>query len=129
MSTNVERSLEFYTQLFGWTNTAMEMPGHGTYQRLSIEGVPLGGIDRLDPAYGIPSYWVPYVSVSDVDASCTEAQRRWGTVRVSPTDMPNVGRFAVLGDPKGASIALLRMTNEPPPVASPRRSDTSRGSN
>ena len=119
MSTNVDRSLDFYTQLFGWTNTPMEMPGLGTYQRLSTRGIPLGGINRLDPTYGIPSYWVPYVSVSDVDATCDAGKRGFGTVRVAPTDIPQVGRFAVLGDPKGASIALLRMIDEMPPLPSP----------
>jgi hypothetical protein len=33
-----------------------------------------------------------------------------GKVCVPPTDIPNVGRFAVINDPQGAVFSIIRLT-------------------
>src|SRR5262249_15648961 len=53
-----------------------------------------------------------------VDASCGQAQGLGGKVLKAPSDIPNVGRFAVLADPQGATFALFTPNpNSPPPAA------------
>jgi hypothetical protein len=32
-----------------------------------------------------------------------------GEVMVPPTDIPNIGRFAILNDPQGAGFAVIRL--------------------
>ena len=52
--------------------------------------------------------WLGYVGVDDVDKIAALATAKGAMVRKPPTDIPNVGRFAVLTDPQGALIALFK---------------------
>jgi uncharacterized protein len=49
-----------------------------------------------------------YFAVEDCDATVASAERLGGTVRVPPTDIPRVGRFAVIRDPQGATFAVIK---------------------
>jgi predicted enzyme related to lactoylglutathione lyase len=55
----------------------------------------------------MPPTWVPYVTVKDVDALVKRVTALDGSVRVPPTDIPTVGRFAVIADPQGAAINVI----------------------
>jgi predicted enzyme related to lactoylglutathione lyase len=52
-----------------------------------------------------------YFAVEDTDASVAKAEELGGSVRMAPMDIP-VGRFAVLGDPQGATFAIIRMSDQ-----------------
>jgi len=56
----------------------------------------------------VPTMWTPYVCVDDADATVARAKELGAMVVVPPSDIPDVGRFAVIGDPQGAAIAVLR---------------------
>jgi len=58
------------------------------------------------PAH-IPSYWMPYFMVTDVDGDSAKAKQLGGKVMVGPTDIPKVGRFAIIGDPQAAVFAIF----------------------
>ena len=106
MTTDPAAAVAFYTALFGWTTTTMPMGGElGDYVMLHAGGEMLGGVAPLDAAHGVPSHWIGYATVPDVDAACQTAERLGGATAVPPTDIPNVGRFAVVSDPTGATIS------------------------
>jgi len=52
--------------------------------------------------------WLPYVKVADCDATAAQAAGLGGQVMMAPTDIPNVGRFAVICDPLGAALAVMK---------------------
>ena len=54
-----------------------------------------------------PPHWLPYIGVDDVDASAARITELGGTVVSEPMDIPDTGRFCVLKDPGGATIALF----------------------
>lgn len=54
--------------------------------------------------------WDPYVTVDDVEASAKRAESLGGKIILSPTDMPEVGRFCVINDPQGISLNLIEYT-------------------
>jgi predicted enzyme related to lactoylglutathione lyase len=60
----------------------------------------------------IPSHWMVYFAVEDVDASAARVTELGGTVSVPPSDIPP-GRFSVVTDPHGAVLSLIALT-EPP---------------
>jgi len=100
---------KFYTKLFGWT------PKHGAagapmeYTEFSIGGTPSIGMmpkPAQMPAH-IPSYWMPYFQVSNVDQSTSTARELGAKVMVGPTDIPDAGRFVIMNDPQGAMFALF----------------------
>src|SRR5688500_5963909 len=100
-------SIAFYTQLMGWTT---ESWGGGEYSMFKGGERTFGGVMPLqDEAkkMGAPPHWLGYVSVENVDQACEKATSLGGRVFVPGTDIPNVGRFAVLADPAGAVFAVF----------------------
>ena len=57
----------------------------------------------------MPSYWLVYFNVADVDASFRTVLDAGGHEMMPPTDFPG-GRFAIVSDPQGAAFGLLRTT-------------------
>ncbi len=50
-----------------------------------------------------------YFAVADCDDSTRRAESLKGKLYVPPTDIPNVGRFSVVADAQGASLALIKL--------------------
>jgi predicted enzyme related to lactoylglutathione lyase len=61
---------------------------------------------------GASPFWMAHVQVDDVDATAARATKLGGKVWKDPTDIPTVGRFAVIGDPQGASLSVFRPGEE-----------------
>jgi predicted enzyme related to lactoylglutathione lyase len=100
----------FFGAIFGWTTQAMDMGPMGTYHLFKRPDRPekdAAGMMKKPEGSG-PSAWLPYIGVEDVDATFAKVEPLGGTVWVKPTDIPNVGRFAVVSDPTGATFALYR---------------------
>ncbi len=106
LTTDVDKAKSFYTGLLGYTTRDMDMGPAGTYTLFVRDGKDLAGCMKT-PQDGIPSSWLSYIAVDDVDASTRKAEQLGAHVCVPPTDIPNVGRFSVLTDPTGAAIGLL----------------------
>jgi predicted enzyme related to lactoylglutathione lyase len=106
---DTKRAEQFYTQLFGWsakTGTDTQMP----YTEFSNQGRPGAGMMEIMPEWGnIPPNWMPYFAVNDCDATANKAKELGASFRVPPTDIPNVGRFAVIQDPQGATFAIVKL--------------------
>lgn len=114
MTPDVERARGFYGELFGWTFQDAPM-GDFTYT-LVKKGEPMiaGMMGMKDSPH--PPHWMSYVSVDDVDAAAARASEAGGTVAVGPMDIPNVGRFAVVGDPDHAYLSLFKSAEGDPPA-------------
>jgi predicted enzyme related to lactoylglutathione lyase len=103
---DVESARRFYKAVFGWD---MKTDNSGMpYTELSVSGKPFGGMLAIQKEWGdVPPHWMPYFAVADCNASADRAKKLKGKVHVPPRDIPNVGRFAVLEDPTGASFAII----------------------
>lgn len=113
---DAERSKSFYTQLFGWIAVDLPMPGGmGTYTIIRAGGADVAGLYQLaGPMFeGVPSHWMTYVAVDDVDATARRATELGGKVVAPPMDVPGVGRMAVLQDPTGAHISVSYFDQHP----------------
>lgn len=104
---DVERAKAFYTEVIGWETEEMDMPV-GKYTVLKAGGQPVGGIMKTPAEAGdAPPQWGTFVTVDDVDARTEKARAAGANIMMPPMDIPGVGRFSVLQDPTGASIALI----------------------
>ncbi|MBO6574987.1 MAG: VOC family protein [Rhodothermales bacterium] len=102
---DVEGSISFYTQLFGW-NTEVNNMGTGPYNIIKIGDVGFGGvIPPMDE--GIPAHWAAYVTVEDADATAEAVQANGGTVVAGPFDVETVGRMVAIQDPQGAHLLAI----------------------
>jgi uncharacterized protein len=106
-SKDPKASVAFYTQIGGFTSTTREMPGMGTYHVLESGGKPQAGI-LAQPMPQAPHAWLPYVQVANTDQTAERAKRLGATIVVPPTQIPNVGRFAILVDAQGAGTGILQ---------------------
>lgn len=55
----------------------------------------------------MPSYWLVYFEVADVDKAHEKAVGLGASVIVPPQDFPG-GRFSIATDPQGASFGILK---------------------
>jgi predicted enzyme related to lactoylglutathione lyase len=109
VSSDRPKALEFYTKLFGWSTKA-GAAGTADYTEVFNQGQPIGGMMQMDAKWGgIPSHWMPYFSVANCDSSAGKSKELGGSAQVPPTDIPDVGRFAVLADPQGAVFAIVQL--------------------
>ena len=110
---DVAEAKSFYGTLFGWTFR----PGE-RYTEVLDAGTPIAGIVLArDPKQR--SEWVGNLSVADVDRAAALVSERGGTVERGPVDAPERGRLALVSDPEGALLLLLRSTGGDPPDAEP----------
>jgi len=100
----------FYTQLFHWTAKRSDPASGMEYTEMSNNGQPGVGMMPKPPNMPahIPSFWMPYFMVANVDASTDKAKQLGGKAMVGPQDISNVGRFSVVSDPQGAVFALFQ---------------------
>jgi predicted enzyme related to lactoylglutathione lyase len=62
----------------------------------------------LSAEHDMPSYWLPYATVADVDAALRRATAAGARIGQPATDLPQLGRYAVVLDDEGAGIALWK---------------------
>jgi hypothetical protein len=108
MTTNAAGAKSFYATVFGWTPNDQPMEGM-TYTVFNNGDQMAAGMMQMDGDQwaGVPPNWMGYISVADCDATAALASELGGTVQVPPTDIPTVGRFAVIQDPTGAVFAVI----------------------
>jgi predicted enzyme related to lactoylglutathione lyase len=101
----------FYTALFGWKPKHSAPDSPMPYTEFTVEGADRPSIGMMAkpphlPA-NVPSFWLPYFQVTDVDASVAKATSLGAQVHAGPQDIPDAGRFAVIADPQGAAFAVF----------------------
>jgi predicted enzyme related to lactoylglutathione lyase len=113
ISHDIAQSERFYGQLFGWT-----FRHRHRYVSILHEGTPIAGmVSGRNPEYG--SEWVGNLSVADVDGAAAFVVLRGGTLEREPVDAPERGRIALVRDPDGARILLVRASGGDPPDVPP----------
>jgi len=122
MTPDVDSAVSFYTKTVGWGTEPFSMGSGPAYTMWTASGTPLGGVMGLPPALAdMPSHWLAYVNVPNVDETTRQAVALGGAVQKEPTDIPTVGRFAVISDPQGAHICIYTpLQTDTMPDAAPK---------
>jgi predicted enzyme related to lactoylglutathione lyase len=102
-------AMRFYSSVIGWGTAQWEGPA--PYTMWTNNSVPLGGV--MKDANG-NAHWLGYISSPDVDATVKQAANFGARVMVQPSDIPGVGRYAVLTDPQGALFAVFTGASQTP---------------
>src|SRR5687768_18453724 len=99
MTDDAAGAIRFYGAVTGWTVRDSGMGGDNPYHLLSADGVDVGGLMKIPPeakSAGMKPCWLGYVGVENVDAAVDKAKGEGAVVHVPPTDIPSVGRFAMI---------------------------------
>jgi predicted enzyme related to lactoylglutathione lyase len=107
VTTDAVAATKFYTGLFGWSVLENAMPGGRTYRMLRQGDVIVGGAISAPPGGVLPSGWLVYVAVDDVDTTAETIASQGGKLMVPPTTVPDMLRFACAMDPQGAAFGIL----------------------
>jgi predicted enzyme related to lactoylglutathione lyase len=108
-TTDLDRAVEFYADLFGWTpRTEHPAPGM-TYTVFHLGDAPIAGAMALfpDKLGEVPSHWGTYFTVANADETVRLATSLGASLCVPPHDIPNVGRFALMKSPQGVAFHIL----------------------
>ncbi|MBI1310125.1 hypothetical protein GC176_02370 [bacterium] len=105
ITTDVGSAVDFYGRLFPeWSIEKLETDGGSRYHVIEVAGQDIGGIVGVPAESGIPAHWIGYVAVEDCDAAVKRTIDLGGNCLVPAIDVPQIGRFAIVQDPRGAVI-------------------------
>jgi predicted enzyme related to lactoylglutathione lyase len=110
MCTDVAAAKSFYGKVVGWG--AQDVPIAGmTYTLLSIGDRQVGGMMTITKEVrdaGMKPCWMGHVGVDDMDATVSKLRRLEGKVHRMPTEIPEIGSYAVVADRQGATFLLFK---------------------
>jgi len=121
MTTDPDGAQEFYSKVVGWGLQRWDSPTT-KYVMWKRGETPIGGLMELPEEvrkHGAPPNWLAYIGTPDIDKTFEQAVTLGAEAHVRPTDIPTVGRFAVVSDPQGATFALYTPATEPPEETGP----------
>ena len=113
MSRDYEASKNFYAEVLGWAFEDMDGMG-GSYTIAMHDGEPVAGFGdsvAMNLPEEVPSHWMTYIGVDDIDAVVEKVKANGGSVKNMPFDVPGVGKIAIVADPSGAVVGLTQPMN------------------
>ncbi len=97
---------DFHTGLLGLDSGEME--GAMEYTLLKAAGDDVAGVMQITEEMGpVPPHWGVYFGVANVDDTTSKADSLGATILVPGTEIPGIGRFAVIQDPQGAVFGIF----------------------
>ncbi|MDQ3103536.1 MAG: VOC family protein [Actinomycetota bacterium] len=123
-SPELDRTISFYVELFGWESEQDSRPEAGGYAMFSKDGKLVAGATPPQQE-GMPSSWATYLATDDVDATVGRIREAGGSLLLEPLDVFADGRMAVAQDPTGAAFSIwqagehhgAQLANEPGSLA------------
>jgi predicted enzyme related to lactoylglutathione lyase len=105
MAKDPSKVLPFYTGLVDWSAVPM-----GPDMTVFKKGEAMvASVRQMPPeAAGAPSHWMVYMLVDDVAVSQKRSEALGGVTFKGETEIPGMGRFAVVQDPAGGVFALWK---------------------
>jgi len=117
LTTDTAAAAAFYPKVLPWRTAPSSMPGYTIWMAGQTQ---IGGLQALPQNdTSTPPHWLMYVGSPNTDTTCAKAQSLGARIVKPPADIPNVGRFAVLADPQGATFAVFTPGSGPPPGPPP----------
>jgi predicted enzyme related to lactoylglutathione lyase len=93
---------DFYSAVTGWSPEATDMGDYADYTLTTTEGHGMAGVCwRRGVNADLPTGWIPYFPVADIESSVKSAVEKGATL------LKDKSRVAYLKDPSGAVFALF----------------------
>lgn len=111
MTTDAEGAKAFYDAVVGW-DIGESVPEYNGYRMINAcDGRQSGGVLPITPEmqqHGARPTWLGYLNVSDVDEKVASIAAAGGKTYMAATDIPSVGRIAMVADPQGAPFYVMK---------------------
>jgi len=118
LTKDVDKATSFYPEALPWRIEPIEMQDGSSYTMIKVGDVGIGGL--MTPQGDVPTSWVSYVSVADVDATAERVKAAGGATHMDAFDVPGVGRMQPVSDAQGGMFCLFKAeTADPSRVEGP----------
>ncbi|HEY7005976.1 MAG TPA: VOC family protein [Sphingomicrobium sp.] len=111
MTPDADAAKAFYDAVIGWS-FGESAPEYQGYRMINTsDGGFAGGVMPINAEmqqHGARPTWLGYLNVSDVDEKVASIEAAGGRNLMGPTDIPNVGRIAMVADPQGAPFYVMK---------------------
>lgn len=103
---DVENSVKFYTDLFGYSHRTFDTRAENQYHVLENENRPRAGVIRI-PFENVKPHWMPYIAVKDPSAIVKRVEQLGGTVYLGTEGIAG-NNAAIIADPSGAVFTIQK---------------------
>jgi predicted enzyme related to lactoylglutathione lyase/uncharacterized protein YbaA (DUF1428 family) len=110
LTTDAAAAQAFYGQVLPWT-FADSGQADMDYRIISAPEHDVAGLMAITPEmaqHGATPTWLAYLAVDDVDAAVDAVTQKGGAVQMAAMDVPMVGRMAMIADPQGAPLYVMK---------------------
>lgn len=106
MASDLARTHDFYTGLFGWAYEEGS-DEFGGYHNALIEGRRVAGLSPTMPGMeDVPKVWTVYLASDDIEATKAAVLANGGQVVSEPMQVGEFGSMGVFTDPTGAAFGV-----------------------
>ncbi|MBD3223318.1 MAG: VOC family protein [Caldithrix sp.] len=108
---DADRLSRFYEKVAGWKREAVSMGEYNDFNMLKPQNneVVSGVCHAKGTNASIPSQWLIYIAVDDLDECMRICEQEGGRVLTDTYRSGQDGKFCVIQDPEGAVCALYQM--------------------
>ena len=110
LTTDADAAQAFYAKVLPWT-FADSGQADMDYRIVRAPQHDVAGIMPINAEmaeHGARPVWLPYFAVADVDEAIASLEQTGGTVQMPAMDVPMVGRIAMVADPQGAPLYIMK---------------------
>ncbi len=109
---NADKVKDFYEQVVGWNVEPVSMGAYDDYcMNQKNTNLPVAGVcHKKGPNKDLPSQWLIYITVQNLDASIESCTKMGGQLLTKIKHSEN-GRYIIIQDPDGAVCALFEAEN------------------
>jgi len=109
------RMASFYKKVIGWKTQEVTMGSYSDYCMVPTNSNdPIAGVCHAQGVnVGLPTGWLIYFIVANLYESLREVQTQGGQILRNITTMGQMGRYAIIADPSGATCALFEHSVSP----------------
>jgi predicted enzyme related to lactoylglutathione lyase len=106
---NADGVRDFYKAVVGWETDDIDMGGYSDYvMKMPATGDGVAGVCHAKGSNAdLPSGWLIYIVVENVDQSAAACTTNGGKIILEPRGLAG-GRFCVIEDPGGSVAALYQ---------------------
>lgn len=103
---DLENIKKFYSKLFGWQYQSEQGYNIGLANNKESSGICT--MPEKFKKINMPSFWMSYVQVSDIESIVKKSEKNGGKVEVYPEDFGGFGKVALIRDPSGAGFTVYQ---------------------
>lgn len=103
---------DFYKSVTGWSHGEVGMGEYSDYtMHTPADNAAVAGVcHKRGGNADLPSQWLIYITVANLDVSMDECKKRGGTVILGPKSMGPTARYCIIQDPVGAVAGLFEQS-------------------